>query len=410
MTSPYHWQVLNNGMRLATASLPHAECASLAIYIPTGSRHDPSGFAGLAHFMEHMAFKGTAKRTAQQLSLDLERSGSQANACTAEDHTVYDAKGDAASLPILAEILSDMVWHSSLPPREITLERDVIHEEITMYEEAPGDHIGDLISQALWSPHPLGEPITGTHRTLDAITRNHLFSFCQQHHFRSDLIIAAAGPYSPGEFEQILSPYLPDQSIAPAFSPEPFVFHAPSSPVILHRDTEQIQLALAHHTPGRHHPSRHALRLLSILLGESTSSRLFQKLREEKGLCYHVSSDLALFEDTGSLEISLGLDPDSRDEALEIIFQEIQQLQREGPTEEELERAKKIAITSSKIALESTSSQMAWVAESLMFEGDVITPADSRARLLPVTPEDVRSIAEQIFEVSHQAIAEIRPL
>jgi predicted Zn-dependent peptidase len=360
--------------------------------------------------MEHMAFKGTAKRTAQQLSLDLERSGSQANACTAEDHTVYDAKGDAASLPILAEILSDMVWHSSLPPREITLERDVIHEEITMYEEAPGDHIGDLISQALWSPHPLGEPITGTHRTLDAITRNHLFSFCQQHHFRSDLIIAAAGPYSPGEFEQILSPYLPDQSITPAFSPEPFVFHAPSSPVILHRDTEQIQLALAHHTPGRHHPSRHALRLLSILLGESTSSRLFQKLREEKGLCYHVSSDLALFEDTGSLEISLGLDPDSRDEALEIIFQEIQQLQREGPTEEELERAKKIAITSSKIALESTSSQMAWVAESLMFEGDIITPADSRARLLPVTPEDVRSIAEQIFEVSHQAIAEIRPL
>ena len=183
MQSPYHWQTLPNGMRLATASLPHAECASLAIYIPAGSRHDPRGLAGLAHFMEHMAFKGTAKRSARQLSLDLERSGAQANACTTEDHTVYDARGDAASLPLLADILCDMVWHSSLPPREIALERDVIHEEITMYEETPGDHIGDLISQALWSPHPLGEPITGTHETLDAISRNHLFEFCQKHPF-----------------------------------------------------------------------------------------------------------------------------------------------------------------------------------------------------------------------------------
>jgi predicted Zn-dependent peptidase len=410
MTSPYHWRILNNGMRLATVSLPQAECASLSIYVPVGSRHDPAGFAGLAHFMEHMAFKGTARRSARQLSLDLEQSGSQANACTTEDHTVYDARGDAAALPLLAEILGDMVWNSSLPPREIVLERDVIHEEITMYEEAPGDHIGDLISQALWSPHPLGEPITGTHRTLDAITRNHLFSFCQQHHFRSDLIIAAAGPYSPGEFEQILLPYLPGHSVTPPSAGEPFVLRSASTPVILHRDTEQLQLAIAHHTPGRRHSGRHALRLLSILLGESTSSRLFQKLREEKGLCYHVSTDVVLFEETGSLEISLGLDPDSRDEAMEIIFREIEQLARYGPSTDELDRAKRIAITSNKIALESTASQMAWVAESLMFEGKIITPADSRARLMPVTTEDVREMAAQVFTTSRQAIAEIRPL
>jgi predicted Zn-dependent peptidase len=357
-----------------------------------------------------MAFKGTANRSALQLSLDLERSGSQANACTTEDHTVYDARGDASSLPLLGEILSDMVWHSSLPPREIALERDVIHEEITMYEETPGDHIGDLISQALWSPHPLGEPITGTHKTLDAISRNHLFSFCQKHHFRSDVIIAAAGPYSPAEFESILEDFLPDESIAAATTTHPFVLSAPSAPLVLHRETEQLQLAIAYHTPGRRHQGRHALRLLSILLGESTSSRLFQKLREEKGLCYHVSSDLALLEDTGSLEISLGLDPDSRDEAIEIIFKEIRQLSREGPSLEELDRAKKIAITSNKIALESTSAQMAWAAESLMFEGDIISPADSRARLLPVTTNDIRELSEQIFTTSRQAMAEIRPI
>ena len=279
-----------------------------------------------------------------------------------------------------------------------------------MYEESPSDHIGDLISQSLWSPDPLGEPITGTHQTLDAITRNHLFEFSQKHHFRSDIVIAAAGPYSPAEFANMIQPYLPTDTIAPPPPIAPFASKHPSKPVVQHRDTEQLQLAIAYHTLGRHDEGRHALRLLSILLGESSSSRLFQKLREERGLCYHISSDIALFDDTGSLEISLGLDPESREEALQAIHREIMVLTNEGPSQEELERAKKIAITANKIALESTSAQMAWVAESLLFEGQIITPADSRARLLPVTREDVMRVAEKIFSRSNQAIAEIRSL
>jgi predicted Zn-dependent peptidase len=183
-----------------------------------------------------------------------------------------------------------------------------------------------------------------------------------------------------------------------------------STPVVQHRETEQLQLAIAFHTPGRHHPGRHALRLLSILLGESTSSRLFQQLREDRGLCYHISSDIALFDDTGSLDISAGLDPESREEALKAIHHELKQLVTEGPSDEELERAKKIAVTANKIALESTAAQMAWVAESLLFEGAIITPAESRARLMPVTPEDVQKMAVQIFSPANQAIAEIRSL
>lgn len=410
MQSPYHWQRLPNGMRLATASLPHTECATLAIYIPAGSRHDPFGLAGLAHFMEHMAFKGTARRSAAQLSLDLENTGAQANACTAEDHTVYDARGDASSLPVLADVLSDMVWHSSLPPREIALERDVIHEEITMYEENPSDHIGDLISRSLWAPDPLGEPITGTHESLDAITRNHLFEFCQTHHFRSDIVIAAAGPYSPAEFASLIAPFLPEHSIAPPAPIRPFEKRQSSIPLVLHRDTEQLQLAMAYHTAGRKHRNRHALRLLSILLGEATSSRLFQKLREDKGLCYHVSSDLALFEDTGSLEISIGLDPEAREEALRLIDAELRDLSQNGPSLDELERAKQIAISSNKFALESTFAQMSWVAESLLFEGEIITPADYRDRLMPVTVQDVRRVARSLFVPHNQAMAEIRAL
>lgn len=410
MHSPYHWQLLPNGMKLATASLLHTECASMAIYIPAGSRHDPFGLAGLAHFMEHMAFKGTSKRTAAQLSLELERFGAQANACTTQDHTVYDARGDASSLALLADILSDMVWRSSLPPREIALERDVIHEEITMDEESPSDHIGDLISRALWAPDPLGEPITGTHASLDSINRSHLFEFCQTHHFRADIVIAAAGPFSPAEFAQHIIPYLPEKSVAPPATNWLFKKRQNSAPIVVHRETEQLQLALAYHTPGRRHSHRYALRLLSIILGEATSSRLFQKIREQRGLCYFISSDVALFDDTGSLEISLGLDPESRGEALRLIESEIEDLRSKGPTEEELLRAQKIANTGNKLALESTSAHMAWAAESLLFEGEITTPEEYRKRICAVTVEQMREIAQEIFSSSNRAIAEIRSL
>lgn len=411
MHQPYHWQHLANGMRLATASMPYSECATFAIYIPAGSRHDPPKQAGLAHFMEHMAFKGTARRSARELTMQLESSGAQANASTSEDHIIYDARGDASSLPLLADILSDMVWHSSLPPREIALERDVIHEEITMYEESPGDHISDLISQALWAPDPLGLPITGTHKSLDAITRNHLFSFSQKHHFRSDIVIAAAGPYSPAEFAQIIAPYLPQETTKPPAKAKPFVLgKATNSNIVQHRETEQLQLAIAYHTAGRHNQTRHALRLLSIILGESTSSRLFQRLREEQGFCYQISCDLALFEDTGCLEISAGLDPECREQAILAINAELEQLIKVGPDEEELARAKKVAITANKLALESTGAHMAWAAEGLMFDGEIVSPQVSRERLLPVTAADLRRVAAQIFIPSNRATAEIRSL
>jgi predicted Zn-dependent peptidase len=409
MLSTYHWQILPNGMKLATASIPTSECATLAFYIPVGSRHESNEFAGLAHFMEHMAFKGTTKRTAQQLSRDLESSGAQANACTTEDCTIYDARGDAASLPLIAEILSDMIWHSIIPEKEIELERDVIHEEITMYEESPSDHIGDLISQALWAPHPLGHSITGTHKSLDHINRRHLIDFFQQHYFRKDLIITAAGPFTSDEFAEIMIPHIPKNIVESDQLVESFVATNQPSTVTQERETEQLQLAIAYHTAGRGDTSRHALKLLSLILGESASSRLFQNLREEKGLCYHISSDVSLFHDTGAFEITTGLDPENREEAIEAIEDELRKISSVGPTEDELNRAKKIAITSHKLALESTGSHMTWAGESLFYDGEIISPIESRAKLEPVTCAEIRDLAAKIFIPENRSCAEIRP-
>lgn len=406
MPATYSTHDLPGGLRLAHALLPESECAALSIYIPVGSRDETEGLpAGLAHFSEHMAFKGTKTRTAKELTLAIESGGGQANACTSEDHTVYEAQGEAELMPVLIEVLADMVWNSTFPEHEIALERDVIGEEITMIRESPSDHIGDLLAMATWPRHPLGQSISGSVESIARITRTSLKNFAKEHHFRSDIIIATAGPMSAEEILATLLPVLPKKFRKPpsrlAYTP------APSREIIENRPTDQLQLALAWHTPGRHAEERHALRLLSLILGESSSSRLFTELREERGLCYQIGSETSLFHETGALQIVAGLDPDSREESLETIFRETEDLAQNGPRPGELDRAKRLAIAQSKLAFESTAAHAAWAGEGLLFFNHIPSPQEARENLLAVTDEQIQSIARQIFSQT-PATAEIR--
>jgi predicted Zn-dependent peptidase len=406
-TANYDWRQLPNGPRLAVATLADSECAALAIYIPAGSRDESDFPVGLAHFVEHMVFKGTTRRSARDLSFEIENAGGQLNACTSEDQTVYEGCGEAALMPLLADVISDMVWQPIFAENEISLEREVIGEEITMYRESPTDHIGDLISNALWGEHPLGNSIAGTLESISQIDRRCLLEFQQRHHFRSDVVIAASGPFSFEEVLAMLQPHLP-----PAFHPGekalPFVRDTTAVREIRDdRETDQLQLALAWHTPGRHSESRHALRLLSTMLGETASSRLFLELREERGLCYQISSDVTFFDETGAFEISAGLDPESRDEALECIDRELADLVANGPRAGELDRAKRLTIAQSKLAFESTSAHAAWAGEGLLDFGEIPSPAAWRETILAVTDTQVQAIAREIFHQQKPAIAEI---
>lgn len=410
MTSAHHELLhLPGGPRLAVATLAESECASLSIYIPAGSRHETHDPAGLAHFVEHMVFKGTAQRSARELSIAVENLGGQINACTSEEHTVYEGRGDADLLPILADVLSDMVWHASFPESEIQLEREVIGEEITMYRESPADHIGDLISEVLWRGHPLGHAISGSLESIEAIDRNTLTRFRDSHYFRSDLVIAAAGPWSIDEVLAQLSPHLPQQFTAPEAPAEFQRLTTAAAHLREPRDTDQLQLALAWHAPDRYSDARHALRLLSVMLGETASSRLFLGLREERGLCYQVGSDVTFFADTGAFEINAGLDPESRDEALATIFEEIADLVKNGPREQELSRAKRLTISQSKLAFESTAAHAMWVGETVLEFGELISPKAWREQISAVTAHDVQAAAELIFAHQQPAIAEITP-
>jgi predicted Zn-dependent peptidase len=404
----YDWRQIPDGPRLAVATVADSECVALSIYIPAGSRDESDYPIGLAHFLEHMVFKGTERKSARELSFEIENAGGQLNACTSEDQTVYEARGEADMLPVLIEVLCDMLWHAVFPESEIGLERDVISEEITMYRESPADHIGDLISNALWGNHPLGHPISGSTESIAQITRDTLLDFRNRHYFRKDVVIAVAGPFTLDAVEMMIRPHLPRSSFRTAERTAPFV--KPGGPprhVSDERETDQLQLALAWHTPGRHSESRHALRLLSTMLGESASSRLFLELREERGLCYQISSDVTFFEETGAFEISAGLDPESRDDALACIQREINDLIANGPRSGELDRAKRLTIVQSKLAFESTGAHASWVGEGVLDFGHVPSPSEWRAKVMAVTDLDVQTVAREVFMNQEPSMAEI---
>lgn len=401
---------LPSGFRLAVANLPQSECAALSIHVPAGSRDDPAGQAGLAHFVEHMVFKGTARRDARAISLEIEDAGGSLNASTTEDQVTYEARGDAESLPLLADITADLVWNAVFRDQDIELEREVIGEEIVMYQETPGDHIGDLISAALWLPHALGEPVSGSEESIARIAAREIAGFRDRHHFRDDVVISIAGPFEAARLADLLAPHLPaSAAAAPAAQPfDPAQLPAPGH-LIDQRETDQLQLALAWRTPGRLDPLRHALRLLAMILGESAGSRLFQELREKRGLCYQISCDVNFFEETGSLEIHAGLSPKSRGKALECIERELEDLRTRGPSPEELARAKRLAASQTKMAMESTGAHGSWAGDCLIQYGRIITPAEARTTWERVTAEEVQAVAAAFLDPARRAMAEIKP-
>ncbi len=402
----YESLVLPSGFRLAVATLPQSECAAFSIHVPAGSRDDPAGEAGTAHFVEHMVFKGTPRRDARAISLEIEDAGGSLNACTTEDQVVYEARGDAESLPLLAEITADIVWNATFPAKEVDLERDVIAEEIVMYRESPGDHIGDLISAALWTPHPLGESVSGTEESIARIKKKQLAAFRDLHHFRDDVVISVAGPFQPAELVTLLEAHVP---AARAAVPSCRIGELPApGHVVDERDTDQLQLALAWRTPGRHDARRHAYRLLSMLLGESAGSRLFQELREKRGLCYHVSCDASFYEEAGSFEIHTGLSPKGRAEAIGCIERELEDLAENGPGDDELKRAKRLAASQTKMAMESTGSHGSWAGDTLLQHGRILTPAEALAIWQAVSAEEIRLVAAEML-AGPRAMAEIRP-
>ena len=407
----YHITRLPNGLRLATAELPHMASVSLGIWSAVGSRCEREGETGISHFLEHMLFKGTRRRSAAQISQEVEGLGGYINACTSEESTCYHARAHADQAAKLMDVLADMYLNPVFDRQEITRERRVIKEEIAMTLDQPSQHVLELSDESLWPDQPLGRSIAGDERTLNRTRRRELAGFHARHYVSGSTVVVAAGDIRHRDLLDLakrLAKRIPTGNRSSWFP----AVNGQTRPEIklFTRDMEQTQFALGIRTCSRHDPRRFALRLANVILGENMSSRLFQSIREEHGLAYSIYSTPNFYHDTGSLTIAAGLDTAHTQKALKLTLDELRRLRDKSPGAAELRRARDYLIGQLELSLESTESQMNWVGEQLLGFDKIIPPDEIKARLNEIRPGDIRRVASDFFRPERLCLSLVSPL
>lgn len=401
-------ETLPNGVRLVTEHIQTVRSAALGIWVGGGSREEERAESGAAHFIEHMLFKGTARRTAQDIARETDAIGGQMNAFTTKECTCFYGRVLDDHLPQALDILYDMVYHSSFTQEAVETERGVILEEIDMYEDTPDDLCAEKLAAQVFQGSPLARPILGAKETLEGMTGDFLRDYHRRHYEGHNTVVALAGSFSPAILDDLRQRF----SRLPAGQPRPLVpaaytpgFVATAKPI------EQNHLTLAFPGLDYNSPRRFALQLLSSILGGGVSSRLFQTVREQQGLCYSIYSYGAGHADTGLFCLYTALNRDTEAKALATIRQVVDQLRQEGPTQEELTRAREQSKANVMMGLESTQSRMSHAGRSLLFSGEILTPEQIIAAYDAVTREDVIALAQDLFrwdQASLSAVGQVR--
>lgn len=402
---------LKNGLTVATAEMPHMTSVSVGLWIGVGSRYEPARLNGVCHFIEHLLFKGTRKRSAKEISQAVEGIGGYLNAFTSEETTCFHARACHDRFDELLDVLLNMLLDSRFDPVEIGKEREVIKEEMAMYLDEPQHHVQELLNTTLWPNQPLGRPITGTEKTLDAMTRAHLLGYLRDNYVPANTLIVAAGRVKHRQAVRAVARYSPRFHAAarPTFTPARIGQRTPKIRLFT-KKTEQTQLALGIRTCSRQDERRYALRLLNTILGENMSSRLFQVVREDRGLAYSIYSTPSFFGDTGDLVISAGLDTDNLTKTLQLILRELRRIREAAPSAADLRRARDYVIGQIDLSLESTDNQMNWLGEQLLGYGKIFQPGEVKRRLRKVTAGEIRAAACDFFRPDRLNLALVSPL
>jgi len=384
---------------------------SVGLWVGVGSRYEPAEFNGVCHFIEHLLFKGTKKRSAKEISQAVEGIGGYLNAFTSEESTCFHARAGHDRFGELLDVLMDMLLNSKFEPVEIEKEREVIREEIAMYLDQPHHHVQELLNATLWPDQPLGRPITGTQKTLDRLKRSIVVDYLKQNYVAGASLITVAGKIKHREVLSAANGYTRhlDTGPRPQFSSAKNGQRAPQIRLFT-KKTEQTQIALGIRTCSRKDERRYALRLLNTILGENMSSRLFQVVREDHGLAYSIYSSPSFFDDTGDLVISAGLETDNVPKTLRLISRELRRFIHSNPSTAELRQARDYVIGQMELSLESTDSQMNWLGEQLLGYGRVFRPGEIKKRLRAITPTDIRSVARDFFRPEGLNLALVSPL
>ncbi len=401
--------VLSNGLRVFVQRLSGFSSAAVGVFALTGSRDEAEGRGGASHFVEHLAFKGTTRRSARAIAEEIDLLGGTLNAFTSKEFTSFYARVLGESLPQAFDVISDIALHPLLAEEDIAREREVILQEISMVEDTPEDLVHDLLIEHFWPGHPLGRPIMGTAGSLGALDRPAIADFHSRSYRPAGLLVAAAGDLDPEGFLREV-----EDRFAGLAAGEPGPARTPprSAPSLrlVRRELEQVHFCAAFEGIPLVSRSRYALHLLNTVLGGGMSSRLFQSIREERGLAYSVYSYHSSFADAGIETIYCGTSPDKFSQVMDLILLETSRLASERLSDEELSAAKTQLKGNLLLGMESTSNMMNHLARNEIYFGRQITPEEVAQGIMAVSAEEVRDLAAGLLDRRHLAVTVIGPL
>lgn len=407
----YQTHTLDNGLRLFFVPVRSVQSVSVGIFVNIGSRYEPKQISGISHFIEHMLFKGTKQRPNSRVIAEaIEGIGGVTNAYTSTETTVYYTKVAANQTTTAIDVITDLIRHPLFRLEDIERERMIIGEEISMTYDSPESWVNIMLDEVIWPDHPLGHDVAGTHESLLNIQRDNLLTFYRAGYHPGNFIIAVGGNFDPdlvlAEIARRLGDWQP--AAQPIYQAAPAVPPAPRWQVE-RRSIEQAHLCLALPALSRKDPDRYALSVMNAILGDGMSSRLFLNIREERGLAYAVDSGLNLLQDTGTMVIYAGVDPERAPEALRAVLAELLRLRDEPVSEAELHRAKEYLKGRLVLGLEDSFSQTAWVATQALLMDEIRTPEAVLESYGAITVADVQAVAQRVIKPSAYNLAAIGP-
>ncbi len=400
----YHRLTLPNGVRILTEQVPGVRSAALGIWVGTGSRHEKPGENGAAHFIEHMLFKGTETRSAARLAAEMDAIGGQINAFTTKECTCFYARVLDTHLPQATDILCDMFFHSKFDDADVETERGVIVEEIGMYEDNPEDMCAERLSAAVFKGSPLARPILGKKATLEQMSGPWLKDYMHTHYGPHRIVVTLAGRFTQRDVDDLAARFA-------HLEPQPQTDTRPAAYqkgiIVKKKAMEQNHLTLAFPGLSFSDPRRFTLQLLSAILGGGMSSRLFQQVREQQGLCYSIYSYGTCHDDTGYFGVYTALGKETERQALDTMVQVIQELTCHGVTQEELDRAREQSKANVLMGLESTQAHMSSLGRGEILIGQVLDEEEIIRAYDAVTREDVRLLAGELLDFSQASLSAV---
>lgn len=407
----YQKTVLDNGLRILTANLPHTQSVSICIFLGVGSRYETEGQAGISHFIEHLSFKGTPKRTSsKEISQAIEGVGGILNGGTDKELTIYWCKVAKLHFHLALDVLADMLLHSSFKPADIEQERQVIIEEINMIKDSPQQRVDVLIDELLWPDHPLGRDIAGSKESVTAITRDMMLDYLAGRYQPDNTVIAIAGNIQHQEMVAAIS-----QALGNWTNQQPhcgyLLYQGQQNPrlKVEKKDTEQAHLCLALPGLSLFHPKRFTLDLLNIILGEGMSSRLFTEIRDKMGLAYSIHSYADHLLDTGDIIVYAGVEPKNLPIAIKAILDQLSQLQKKIP-ESELTKAREFSKGRLLLRMEDSRSVAGWIGGQEILTGNILSVEQVVAIIDAITTDDLQQLACELMIGQELRLAVVGPI